>query len=149
MNYSIEQAELVARQLEGLAAREAHQLAGHVANLDFWLGEASHVLATIDDYPDRFPRLRDGQQAWVKQHETRTHMPCAICRGRPCELGPQPPPAPTRISSEDMDAARRMVRQGCYRFFLRLYRIGLLDESALRIACDRVGVTLEREDMGE
>jgi len=33
MNYSIEQAELLARQLEGLATREAHQLAGHVANV--------------------------------------------------------------------------------------------------------------------
>ena len=147
MNYSIEQAELLARQLEGLAARDAHQLAGHVVNLDFWLGEAVHVLETIDGYSDRFRRLRDGQQAWVRQHETRTHMPCAICRGRPCELGPQPPPAPTRIRSEDMDAARRVVRQGCYRLLLRLHRIGLIDEPTLRTSCDRVGVTLEREDM--
>lgn len=149
MNYSIEQAALLAHQLEGLATREAHQLAGHVANLEFWLGETCHVLATIDDYPDRFRRLRDGQRAWVKLHETRTNRPCPICRESPCELGAQPPPPPTRIPSEDMDAARRGVRQGCYRFLLRLYRIGLLDEPALRIACDRVGVTLEREDMGE
>jgi hypothetical protein len=149
MNYSIEQSALLARQLEGLATREAHQLAGHVANLEFWLGETCHVLATIDDYPDRFRRLREGQQAWVELHETRTNRPCLICRGKPCELGPQPPPAPTRISSDDMDAARRGLRQGCYRFLLRLHRLGLLDEPGLRVACERIGVTLEREDLDE
>jgi hypothetical protein len=146
MNYAIEQAALLAQQLEGLATREAHQLAGHVANLDFWVDEACHVLATIDDYPDRFRRLRDGQQAWIRSHETRTRRPCPICCG-PCELGPRPPPAPTRIPSQEMDAARRGVRRGCYRFLLRLHRVGLIDEPALRLACDRVGVTLEREDL--
>ncbi|HUJ63057.1 MAG TPA: hypothetical protein VLX92_31380 [Kofleriaceae bacterium] len=149
MNYSIEQAALLARQLEGFATREAHQLAGHAANLEFWLSETCHVLATIDDYPDRFRRLRDAQQAWVKLHETRTNRPCPICQGKPCELGPHAPPPPKRIPSEEMDAARVGVRGGCYRFLLRLYRIKLLDESALRSACDRVGVTLEREDIDE
>lgn len=149
MNYSIEQAELLVRQLEGLATREAHQLAGHATNLDFWLDETCHVLATIDNYPDRFRRLREGQQAWVKLHETRTNRPCLICGGKPCELGPQPPPPPTRISSDDMDAARSSLRQACYRFLLRLNRIGLLDEPSLRTACERVGVTLEPEDLDE
>jgi hypothetical protein len=65
MSYSIEQAGLLARQLERFAMLEEHQLAGHVANLEFWLGEACRLLATIDGYPDRFRRLRDGQQAWV------------------------------------------------------------------------------------
>jgi len=149
MSYSIEQAGLLERQLERFATLEAHQLAGHVANLEFWLGEAIHVLATIDGYPDRFRRLRDGQQAWVKRHDTLDNRPCPVCRESPCELGAEPPPPLTRIPSEQMDAARRGVRQGCYRFLLRLHRFRLLDEPALRIACDRVGVTLEREDMDE
>lgn len=149
MRYSIEQAALLARQLESFAMRDAHQLAGHVANLDFWLDETCHVLAAIDGYPDRFRRLRDGQQAWIELHETRTDRQCPICRETPCELGAKPPWPPTRIPSEDMESARRGVRQGCYRFLLRLYRVGLLDEPALRGACDRVGVTLEREDLDE
>lgn len=46
-----------------------------------------------------------------------------------------------------MDAARRAVRRGCYRLLLRCFRAGLLDEPALRAACDRIGVTVEREDL--
>jgi hypothetical protein len=148
MNYTLEHASLLARQLAALATRDAHQLAGQVANLEFWLGEARHVLATIDGYPARFRRLRDGQQAWVARHETRDRRPCPYCGGKPCELAGTPPP-PTRTSSDDLEAARRAVRQGCYRLLLRLHSLALLDEPALEAACDSVGVTLEREDLDD
>jgi hypothetical protein len=105
-----------------------------------------HVLATIDDYPRRFRQLRDAHAAWVSAHGTRVLGPCPQCGGR-CELGAQPPKAPTRVSSDDMDAARRDVRQGCYRFLLRCYRARLLDEPALRAAGERIGVSVEREDL--
>jgi hypothetical protein len=39
------------------------------------------------------------------------------------------------------------VRQGCRHLLLRFFRVHLLDEPALRAACDRVGVALEREDL--
>ncbi len=144
--YTIDRATLLASQLERLATAGAHQIAGQFANLEFWLAEAVHVLATIDDYPRRFRQLRDAQAAWVTAHGTRILGPCAICGGR-CELGPHAPSPPTRISSDAMDAARRGVRQGCHRLLLRFYRARLLDEPALRAACDRVGISVEPEDL--
>jgi len=130
MSYTTEQAALLAGQLERLASAGVHQIAGQFANLEFWLGEAVHVLATIDDYPRRFRQLREAQIAWVTAHGTQVLGYCAHCGGR-CELGPQTPAAPTRISSDEMDAARRGVRQGCYRLLLRCYRAHLVDEPAL------------------
>jgi hypothetical protein len=111
MAYTTDQAALLASQLERLATSGAHQIAGQFANLEFWLAEAVHVLATITDYPQRFRQLRDAQSAWVTTHGTRVSGPCAHCGGR-CELGPHAPPPPTRISSDEMDAARRGVRRG-------------------------------------
>jgi hypothetical protein len=95
MNYSVEQATLLARQLEGLATRNAHQVAGQFANLEFWLNEVAHVLTTIDGYPHRFRQLRDAQNAWVKAHDSKVTPRCGICRG-PCEFGPETPPPPSR-----------------------------------------------------
>jgi hypothetical protein len=146
MSYSTEQATLLALQLERLATGGAHQIAGQFANLGFWVDEAVHAIAVIDVYPRRFRDLRAAQMAWVSAHGTMTLGPCTVCGGR-CELGPRPPEAPTRTSSGELDEARRAVRQGCYRFLLRCHRLGLLDESALRAACERIAVSVEREDL--
>ncbi len=51
------------------AGLPANQLAGHVANLDFWIGEAKHCLAVIDGYRERFDRLRVGQAEYERQHD--------------------------------------------------------------------------------
>lgn len=145
MSYTTEQAELIAVQLERLATGGAHQVAGQSTNLEFWLDESLHAIAVIDDYPRRFRALRHAQTAWVAAHHTTT-LHCPQCVG-PCELGPRTPELPVRASSEEMDAARRAVRQGCYRLLLRCHRLGVIDEAALRAACERVGVTVEREDI--
>ena len=69
MAYTLEQAAVLAGQLERLATSGAHQIAGQFANLEFWLDEAVRVLATIDDYPRRFRLLRDAQAAWSRHTE--------------------------------------------------------------------------------
>jgi hypothetical protein len=148
MNYSVEQATLLARQLEGLATRNAHQVAGQFANLEFWLDEVAHVVKTIADYPRRFRQLRDAQDAWVKAHDVKMTPRCGICRG-PCEFGPQTPPQPTRIPSDELAFARSAVQRAGYRFLMRLYRIGLLAPDVLRAACERIDVTLESEDLDD
>lgn len=145
MAYTIDRAELIADLLERFAHSKVHQLAGQVGNLDFWLEEASHALRMIDAYPQRFRRLRDAQVAWVDAHGTRVSDYCPQCGGA-CEFGPQKPAAPSRIPSEQMDAARKKVRQSVFRFLLRCYRTRLLDEAAVREACDRIGVDVEPRD---
>ena len=146
MAYSIDRARLVADQLERFAHSHAHQLAGQVANLGFWLDEVAAALRTMDEYPQRFRRLRESQASWVKRHGTVVSEYCPHCGGA-CEFGPHAPPPPTRIPSEQLGEARDRIRQSCYRFLLRSYRLGLLEEPAVREACERVGVGVEAEDL--
>lgn len=146
MAYNIERTALLADQLERLAHLNVYQLAGQVANLEFWLDEVDHDLRVIDDYQQRFRRLRDAQMAWVKAHGTRVSGYCPHCEGL-CELGPQSPDPPTRVPSEQMGAARSKVQMSAYRLLLRCHRAGLLDETALRAACERFGVHAEPEDL--
>ena len=147
MTYSIKQAEIIADQLERLATQNTHQLAGQVANIDFWIAEAVHAVHTIDDYPARFRRLHDAQVGWVEAHGTQVSNYCPQCEGV-CEFGPEtePPPAPGRIDARELAAARDAVRRGSRRYLFRLYRTHFLDEDRVREACDQIGIGVEPED---
>src|SRR5688572_18623062 len=118
--YSIARAELVAGQIGRFSTLHVHQLAGHRANLEFWLSEATAAICAIDEYQPRFLRLRDAQVAWVKEHGTKITPFCPICGGR-CEFGPQTPAQPHRVPSEQLSAARSAVRIAVRDFLLRLY----------------------------
>lgn len=146
MSYTTDRAGALAKQLERFAHAHLHQVAGQVANLEFWLDEVEHAIRTIDDYPRRFRRLRDAQVAWVQAHGTKVDVPCAICGGA-CEFGPQPPLVPKRISSDVMDDARGALRGAALRFLLRCYRANLIDEAAVRSASDRLQLSLEADDL--
>jgi hypothetical protein len=101
----------------------------------------------IDDYPQRFARLHNAQLRWVEDHDTRvTSGYCEYCGGR-CVVGPVKPPAPRRISSTELDAARRAVRDGVYHLLLRLYRAGWIDETGLRAGCGQVGTSIDLADL--
>jgi hypothetical protein len=145
LSYSIKRAGLIADQLERLATQQAHQLAGQVANLAFWMSEAVGAIAALDEYPARFRLLRDAQVRWVEAHATRVSGYCAQCGGA-CELGPKTPEPPRRIPTEDLEAAREGVRHAARRYLLRLYRAHLLSEDAVRQACSEIGVGVESED---
>lgn len=147
MAYSIDQAIAVAEQLEKFTTSYVHHLAGQLANLDFWLDEASRALKVIDDYPRRFTLMRDAQAAWVTAHGTVVSELCPICRGA-CEFGRETPRPPTRIASQELEAARRRLKDAAYHLLLRFYRAGLLDELALRAACERVGTSVDLADLG-
>ena len=144
--YSIARAELIADQIGRFATQHLHQLAGHHANLAFWLSEAAAAVRTIDEYQLRFRQLRDAQLSWVREHKTKITHFCPICRGR-CEFDPQPPDLPYRIPSEDLDAARKAVRVAVRQFVVRLHHAGFISETEVRQAADLVGVSIEQEDL--
>lgn len=96
MSYSIAKAKLVADQLSRLATQHAHQLAGQLSNLEFWMVEAASAIAVIDDYPARFRKLRDAQVAWVRSRDVKVPFFCPLCQGE-CEFSPATPGAPQRI----------------------------------------------------
>ncbi len=144
--YSIARAELIAEQIGRFATQHLHQLAGHHANLDFWLSEAAAAVRSIDEYQHRFRRLRDARLSWVREHDTRITRYCPICRGA-CEFGPQTPDRPHRVPAEDLDSAREAVRRSVRQFLVRLYQGGFVSEAEVRQAADFVGASIETEDL--
>jgi hypothetical protein len=146
MAYSIDRAALVTKQLERLATLSAHQLAGQLENLDFWLDESLAALEVLDDYPRRFERLRGGQQRFIDAHKLRTSGFCSPCGGA-CEFGPQTPRGASRVPAEQLQDARRALREAGYSLFLRLYKSRWIDEARLRAECTRLGASIDRADL--
>ena len=146
MAYSIEQADLLSTQLEKFTTSYAHHLVGQFANVEFWIAEANHAVTVIDDYNKRFTKMRDAQKEWVRAHKTVVSGFCPICRGK-CEFDPRTPQPPTRIRSQELDEARRRLKDAVYHFLLRCYRAGLLDEAGLKAACERAGTSVDLKDL--
>ncbi|WP_437911972.1 hypothetical protein WME73_31675 [Sorangium sp. So ce302] len=144
--YSIARAELIAKQVGRFATQHVHQLAGHHANLAFWIAEAAAAIRAIDEYQHRFRQLQDAQRSWVRQHDTKITRYCPVCRGA-CEFGPQTPDRPRRVPSEDLAAAREAVRSAVRQFLVRLYHAGFVAEAEVRRSADLVGASIEPEDL--
>jgi hypothetical protein len=60
--------EPLIRFLEHAARVPDFYLAGHAANLDFWVGEVRHRLTVLDTYSQRLDRMKQGRQAFEKRH---------------------------------------------------------------------------------
>lgn len=146
MIYTIERANLLADQFRRFKSHHDHHLAGLFANVDFWLHEVEEAYKAIDEYNQRFSKLRDAQQAWVKEFNVREHRFCPICQGR-CEFDDGTPQPPRRTTSHDLDAARVSLREEAREFLLRCYRTGLMNEPDLREMCARIGTGLEPSEL--
>src|SRR4026207_761116 len=71
MTYTVEIADAVAGTVGRFESLNAYQLAGHVANLDFWQSQVRHALAAIDGYDTR-QHVREGaQKKYIGEHDTR------------------------------------------------------------------------------
>lgn len=145
--YTIEKASLISDQLKRFTTAYAHHVVGQFANIDFWLQEVQASLKTIDEYNERFDKIRDRQQEWVDFHGTVVQEYCRICRGK-CEFGNGGPPAPpSRMSSNALKACRRELIDSVYYFLIRCYRMELLEEQELRIKCKELGTSIELSDL--
>ncbi len=71
MAFSSDLAKLVADQLTRFVTLNRHQLAGQVANLDFWMAQVRNALETIDGYGVRFVRLSMNQAITSQCMEAR------------------------------------------------------------------------------
>ena len=140
MSFSENVAKVVADQLARFVTLNRHQLAGHVANLDFWVAQARHALEVIDGYQERFRRLKNGQAAYVTEHQTTTWLP-----SDPDIKGPPDPPR--RVADASLREARRAVVDAAYGFLVRLFQDGLIPESQLRAVCGSLGIGIEPTDL--
>ena len=140
--YTIELADLLTAQLSRFVTLNAHQLAGHVANLDFWSQEVAHCLEVIDQYSARFELLKQAQQAHVKEHRT-AEFDLSDIYG----TSARPPRRPRSISHQERAESRTKLCDVFYRFVVRCHSSGLIDEATVRMQCDRHGIGIDPQDL--
>jgi hypothetical protein len=141
MAYSSDISRILTEQIAKFATLNRHQLAGHLANLDFWTGEVRHCLAVIDGYGRRFEQMKAAQAKVVADHGTvQFHLddPC-------CTRTSAAPPR--RVPSQEHGEARRRLRDAFYRFLVRCLHEGLIDERALRRTCETLDIGVEASDL--
>jgi hypothetical protein len=134
MSFSTDMADLIAKQLSRLITLNRHQLAGQVANLDFWLGEVQHALAVIDGYGVRFTRMHAAQEQYVTAHGT-TEFDLAADWDTQRRASP-----PRRVSGHELEKARRNLTQAASRFLERCRSDGSLPEEQFSAAMGTLGV---------
>jgi hypothetical protein len=141
VSFSTEIAKVVTDQLSRFVTLNRHQLAGHVANLEFWLAQVGHCLAVIDGYGKRFGRLKAAQAKHIAEHHTTEFLlsdPC--CTQRKAAL-------PRKLAGAELRDARRSLCDTAYRFLVRCCKERLLEESALREACFSLGIGVDTADL--
>src|SRR5262249_2508638 len=141
MAYLIELSSVLTGTLERFATLNRHQLAGHVANLDFWREETWHCLGVIDDYHHRFHRMKVAQTKHAAEHHTVQFSlddPC--CTGEPAK-------PPRRVADTEIKSARRALCDAFYRFIVRCYNDRLIERDVLEDTTRSLGVGIAAGDV--
>jgi hypothetical protein len=141
MAYTTEIANILAENIERFATLNPHQVAGHVANLDFWLGEVRHCLQVIDGFSKRFETMKTAQMNYVVEHHTKQ-----FCLDDPC-CTEATASLPTRIPEREMKDAKQRLRDATYRFLVRCHKSGFINEDTLREAADSIGTGIDLRDL--
>jgi hypothetical protein len=134
-------AELITDQVSRFVTLNRHQLAGHVANLAFWMAEVRHCLQVLDGYGKRFRLMKAAQEKHVAEHHTiefDLDDPC-------CTQGKAGPPR--KVPGSELKEARVALSEATRRFLVRCLRERLIDEPALRKACDESGIGFDPADL--
>src|SRR5262245_184688 len=120
MAYSSDLADLLTAQLVKLVTLNPHQLAGQVANLDFWIAEVRHCFEVIEGYGVRFERLKGAQEGHVSLHGTVEfhHSPAGVQATKPAP--------PRRVPDRELRKTRRALADVAYRFLIRCRTEGLI-----------------------
>ncbi|MDA0835012.1 MAG: hypothetical protein O2955_09100 [Planctomycetota bacterium] len=136
MSYIEDVCSPLIRMFDKFATYDAHQLAGQVANLDFWLSEVDHRLSIIDGYRKRFDRLKSAQMRYVKEHNAAqtasTHLP----------IGASVPPLRPGISHQDLTNLRERLQVAARRFLVRCHSEKIQTDEECNAALSRIGAEL-------
>ena len=141
MSFSTEIAGLVTDQVSRFVTLNWHQLAGHVANLDFWTAEVRHCLQVLDGYGKRFRLMKAAQEKHVAEHHTiefDLDDPC-------CTQGKAG--RPRKVPDGELKKARVALSEATRRFLIRCYMAGLIDQSLFRKACEDSGIGFDATDL--
>jgi hypothetical protein len=120
MSYIDDICNSLIKTLERSTTLPSHQLAGHAANLDFWMEEARHCLNVIDGYAQRFERMKKAQEAQAKV-ENMKEMP--LQRG---------------VKDNERKELRQRVYTAASRFLERCYHEQLIDDDVMQAHQERL-----------
>jgi hypothetical protein len=150
MSYSSQIADLLAAQLTKFATLNRHQLAGQVANLDFWLTEVRHCLAMLDGYRDRFHRMREAQESYVERKATVEFPRSMKLNDRESDHeGMKRPERLRPVNDKELQQSRVNLCDAAYGFLVRCCNEGLISESVLRASCGALGIGVESRDINK
>jgi hypothetical protein len=141
MAYSSEITRTLTDQITRFVTLNPHQLAGHVANLDFCVAEVRHCLDVIDGYSRRFEQMKAAQTKHTSEHGTvefSLNDPCCTQR----TTSP-----PRRVPNAELGEVRRRLCNATYRFLVRCFNEGLIDEDVRRRTCGSLDLGVEASDL--
>lgn len=141
MAYSVDVATLLTNQLSKFITLNRHQLAGQVANLEFWIDEVRHCLGVIDGYPRRFEQLKEAQAKYVAEHGTIDYLL------EDEYLTTTSATPPRRVPHSELKEARRLLCDATYRLLIRGFNEGALTELMVRQTCRELGIGIEASDL--
>src|SRR5438552_3822514 len=124
MSYSTDISGVLANQLTKLSTLNRHQLAGQIANMDFWLAEVRHCTSVLDGYQARFDKLNRAQTDYTREHQT-----IEFDVDDPYIHGPAE--GAKRAPDREMKDARRKLKDAAYRFLRRCLDERLIDEAVI------------------
>jgi hypothetical protein len=134
VSFSTDMARLVTDQLSRFVTLNRHQLAGQVANLDFWLAQVRHALAIIDGYGVRYVRMHGAQERYVSAHGSTESIP-VVDGYKERRASP-----PRRISDRELQKERRALIDAAARFLERCQQDGLISELQMSEATTNLGI---------
>jgi hypothetical protein len=141
VSFSTDIAELVTDQFSRFVTLNRHQLAGHVANLDFWTAQVRHCLQVLDGYGKRFRLMKAAQEKHVAEHHT-----IEFDLDDPCCTQGNPGP-PRKVFDSELKKARVALSEATHRFLIRCYTAGLIDQLLFRKACEDSGIGFDETDL--
>jgi hypothetical protein len=148
MAYSLEIADAVSKTVGKFATLNNYQLAGHIANLDFWIRQVNNALDAIDGYSKRQRLLEEAQKQYIAVHDTRRFSKGEL------ELHSEFPEEPLsgarpdrwRIDSETVKSTRREVVDAFYRFLVRCHKEKVISDEGAKHALSKCGIGVEPGD---
>lgn len=146
MIYSIEKANMISGQLLKFKDCFVHQLAGHAANISFWMHEVKESLSVLDGYTKRFYSMRDGQVAWIENHREPVYDYCPVCGGK-CEFSNGIPSLPTRVENSILKETRKDLVNAAYYFLVRCHNTKLISLDDLENHCAEIGTSIDPKDL--
>ena len=129
MSYTIECADAVIRTVGKFRTLNNYQLAGHIANAEFWVCEVRHAMQVIASYSRRDSDRKKAERVYINTHDTKRFS--ALEKDRFNEFEDEEfllPAEPDNfgIEASELRAKRQEVADALYHFLKRCHKESLL-----------------------